>query len=164
MFLGYFCSCWVAKSCLILCNPMHCNPKGFSVLFYLPEFAQTHAIESVMLSNHLTLTLPSLPLLNMSQHQNLFQWVNWLHQLVKYWSFYFSISPSNIHSGLIPFKMDWVDFLVVRRALRSLLQHHNLKASVHQRSSFFMDKLSEAKWTGKFGYNFYGFYLKKWLV
>ena len=82
----------------------------------------------------------------------------------KYWSFYFSISPSNEYSGLIPFKIDWFDFLAVQRTLGSLLQHHNLKASIHQRSSFFMDKLSEAKWAGKFGYNFYGFYLKKLLV
>ena len=75
--------------------------------------------------------------------------------------FYFSISSSNEYSGLIPFKIDWFDLLDIQRTLRSLLQHHNLKASIHQHSALFMDKLSEAKWTGIFSYNFYGFNLKQ---
>ena len=79
----------------------------------------------------------------------------------KCWSFYFIISPSNEYSGLVPFKIDWFDFLAVQRTLGSLLQHHNLKASIHQHSALFMDKLSEAKWTGTFSYNFYGFNLKQ---
>ena len=60
----------------------------------------------------------------------------------KYWSFNFSISPSNEHSGLISFRMDWLDLLAVQGTLKSLLQHHSSKASIHQRSVFFMVQLS----------------------
>ena len=60
----------------------------------------------------------------------------------KYWSFNFSISPSNEHSGLISFRMDWLDLLAVQGTLKSLLQHHSSKASIHQRSAFFMVQLS----------------------
>ena len=60
----------------------------------------------------------------------------------KYWSFSFSISPSNEHPGLISFRMDWLDLLAVQGTLKSLLQHHNLKASILQRSAFFTVQLS----------------------
>ena len=60
----------------------------------------------------------------------------------KYWSFSFSISPSNEYSGLISFRIDWFDFLVIQGSLKNLLQHHNLKASVLQHSAFFMIQLS----------------------
>ena len=60
----------------------------------------------------------------------------------KYWSFSFSISPSNEHPGLISFRMDWLDLLAVQRTLKSLLQHHNSKASVFQHSAFFTVQLS----------------------
>ena len=60
----------------------------------------------------------------------------------KYWSFNFSISPSNEYSGLISFRMDWVDLLTVQGTLKSLLQHHSSKASILQRSAFFMVQLS----------------------
>ena len=72
----------------------------------------------------------------------------------KYWSFYFSISPSNEYSGLISFRIHWFDLLAVQGTLKSILQHHNLKASICQHSSFFMEHLLEAKWTGKLGYKF----------
>ena len=60
----------------------------------------------------------------------------------KYWSFSFSISPSKEHPGLISFRMDWLDILAVQRALKSLLQHHSSKASILQRSAFFIVQLS----------------------
>ena len=60
----------------------------------------------------------------------------------KYWNFSFSISPSNEHSGLISFRMDWLDLLAVQGTLKSLFQHHNSKASILQRSAFFMVQLS----------------------
>ena len=63
-------------------------------------------------------------------------------RLPKYWSFSFSISPSNEYSGLISFRMDWLDLLAVHRTLRSLLQHHSSKASILQHSAFFIAQLS----------------------
>ena len=60
----------------------------------------------------------------------------------KYWSFSFSISPSNVYSGLISFRMDWLDLLAVQRTLKSLLQHHSSKASILQHSAFFIVQLS----------------------
>ena len=83
----------------------------------------------------------SPPALNLSQHQALFQWVSSSHQGPKSWSFSFSISPSNEHPGLISFRMDWLDFPAVQGTLKSLLQHHSSKASILQRSVFFMVQL-----------------------
>ena len=68
--------------------------------------------------------------------------MNQLFRWPKYWSFSFNISPSNEHSGLISFRMDWLDFLAVPGTLKSLLQHHSSKASVLQRSVFFIVQLS----------------------
>ena len=67
----------------------------------------------------------------------------------KYWSFSFSISPSNEHPGLICFRMDWLDLLAVQRTLKSLLQHHSSKASILQCSAFFIVQLSHPYMTGK---------------
>ena len=85
---------------------------------------------------------PSPPALNLSQHQDLFQWVSSSHQAAKYWSFGFSIRPSNEHSGLMSFRIVWFDLLAVQGTLKSLLQHYKSKASVHRRSAFFMVQLS----------------------
>ena len=69
---------------------------------------------------------PCTPAFSLSQHQGLFQWVSFSHQRwPKYWSFSFSISPSNEYSGLISFRMDWLDLLAVQGTLKSLLQHHS---------------------------------------
>ena len=67
----------------------------------------------------------------------------------KYWSFTFSVSPSDEYSGLITFRIDWFDLLAVQGILKSLLQHHSLKASILQHSAFFMVKLSHPITTGK---------------
>jgi len=85
---------------------------------------------------------PSPPAPNSSQHQSLFQWVKSSHEVAKYWSFSFSISRSNEHPGLISFKMDWLHLLAVQRTLKSLLQHHSSKASFLRRSAFFTVQLS----------------------
>ena len=85
---------------------------------------------------------PSPPAPNPSQHQGLFQWVGSLHQGPEYWSFSFSISPSNEYSGLISFRIDWFDLLAIQGTLKSLLQHHSSKASMLRRSAFFLVRLS----------------------
>ena len=95
-----------------------------------------------MPSNHLILSSPFPPAFNLSQHQGLFKGVSSSHQVAKYWSFSFSISHSNEYSGLISFRMDWLDLLAVRGTLKSLLQHHSPKASLLRCSAFFMVQLS----------------------
>ena len=97
------------------------------------------SIESVMPSNHLILLPPSPPAPSIRVFSNesvlRFRWP-------KYWSFSFSISPSNEYSELISFRMDWLDLLVVQGTLKSLLQHHSSKASVLRCSAFLMVQLS----------------------
>ena len=101
------------------------------------------SIELVMPSNHLILCCPLLhfpltfPSIRVFSNE-LVPPIRW----PEYWSFSFSISPSNEYSGLISFRMDWFDLLAVQRALKSLLQHHSSKASVLQFSTFFMVQLS----------------------
>ncbi|CAI9171604.1 unnamed protein product [Rangifer tarandus platyrhynchus] len=101
------------------------------------------SIESVMPSNHLTLCHPLLllplffPSIRVFSNESALR-IRW----PKYWSFSFSISPSNEHPGLISFRMDWLDLLAVQGTLKSLLQHHSSKASILQRSAFFTVQLS----------------------
>ena len=87
------------------------------------------------------LSSPSPPAFNLSQHQDLFQGVLQI-RWPKHWSFSFSISPSNEYSGLISFRIDWLDLLAVQGTLKSLLQHYSSKASILQCSAFFMVQLS----------------------
>jgi len=116
---------------------------GFPVLHYLPEFVQTHAhwVSDAIQPSH-PLSSLSPPAFNLSQHQGLFQWVGSSHQVVKVLEFNFSISSSNEYSGFIFLRIDWFDILAVQGTLKSLLQHHNLKASILQRSSFFIVQFS----------------------
>ena len=97
------------------------------------------SIASVMPSSHLLiLCRPLLLLPSAFPSSKVFSIESALRiRWTKYWSFSFNISPSNEHSGLISFWMDWVDLLVVQRTLKSLLQHHSSKASILQRSAFF---------------------------
>ena len=103
-------------------------------------------IESVMPSNHLILCHPLLlppsifPSIMVFSNQSVLG-IRW----PKYWSFSFSISPSNEYSGLISFRIDWLDLLAFQGILKSLLQHHTLKASVLQHSAFFMVQLALAQ-------------------
>ena len=101
------------------------------------------SIESVMPSNHLILCRPFLLLPSIFPSIRVFSNESVLHiRWPKYWSFSFSISPSSEYSGLISFKIDWMDLLVVQGTLKSLLQHHSSKASIIWYSAFFMVQLS----------------------
>ena len=110
--------CLVTKLCPALCDLMGWSMPGFSVFYYLLELAQTHVhwVGDVIQTSH-TLLSPSPSAFNLSQHQALcFRWP-------KYWSFSFSISPSNEYSWLICFRMNRLDLLAVQGTLRSLLQY-----------------------------------------
>ena len=101
------------------------------------------SIESVMPSNHLILCSPLLLLPSIFPSIRIFSNESALHiRWPNYWSFSFSISPSNEHSGLISFRMDWLDHLPVQRTLKSLLQHHSSKALILWCSAFFIGQLS----------------------
>ena len=106
------------------------------------------SIESVMPSNHLILCLSLLLLPSILSASGSFQMNQFfasgicINTLPKYWSFIFSISPSNEYSGLISFRMDWLDLLAVQATLKSLLQHHSSKASILLRLVFFIVQLS----------------------
>ena len=104
---------------------------------------QLMAIESVMPSNHLILCHPLLLLPSIVPSIRVFSNQSVLHiRWPKYWNFSFSISPSNEHPGLISFRMDWLDLLAVQGTLKSLLQHHSLKASILRHSAFLMVQFS----------------------
>ena len=102
------------------------------------------SIESVMPSNHLILCLPFFLPPSIFPSIRIFSDESVLHiRWPMYWSFSFSISPSNEYSGLISFRMDWLDLFAVQGTLKSLLQHHSSKASILQHSAFFMVQLSD---------------------
>ena len=104
----------VAQSCPILCDPMDYSTPGPSVHHQLLESTQTHVhwVSDAIQPSH-PMPSPSPPALNLSQNQSLFKWVISSHQWPKYWSFSFNISPSYEYSGLISFRMDWLDLLTV---------------------------------------------------
>ena len=133
----------VAQSCLTLCHPTNCSTPGLPVHHQLPEFTQTHVHrggDAIQPSHPLSSPSPSAPIPSsirvFSNESTLcMRWP-------KYWSFRFSISPSNEHPGLISFRMDWLDLLAVQGTLKSLLQHHTSKASILWCSAFFTVQLS----------------------
>ena len=133
----------VAQSCPTLCDPMDCSTPGLPVHHQLMEFTQTQSIESVMPSNHLILCHPFLlspsifPSIRVFSNESALR-IRW----PKYWSFSFNISPSNEYSGLISFRMDWLDLLAAQGTRKSLLQHHRSKASILRCSSLFIVQLS----------------------
>ena len=101
------------------------------------------SVELVMPSNHLILCCPLLLLPSIFPSIKVFSNESALRmRWPKYWSFSFNFSPSNEYSGLISFRMDWLDLLAVLGTLRSLLQHHSSKASILRRSAFFIVQLS----------------------
>ena len=106
----------------------------------VPQSLLKHmSIESVMPSNHLILCHPLLLLPSIFPSIRVFSSESVLHvRWPRYWSFSFSISPSNEHPGLISFRMDWLDLFAVQRTLKSLLQHHSSKASILQLKYFKM--------------------------
>src|SRR5574341_2196121 len=125
---------------------MESSTPGFPVLYQLPDLIQTHVhrVGDAIQPSH-PLSSPSPPTFNLSQHQGLFKRVRFLHRWPKYWCFSFSISPSNEHSGLISFRMDWLDLLAVQGTFRSLLQCHSSKASILWHSAFSIVQLSHPR-------------------
>ena len=122
---------------------MNHSTPGLPIHHQLPESSQTHIhwISDVIQPSY-PLSSPSSPALNLSQYQGILKWVSSSHQVAKYWSFIFNISPSNEHPGLISFRMDWLDLLAVWGTLKSLLQHHSSKASILLCSAVFIVQLS----------------------
>ena len=144
----------ISSGCAVLCcavlsssvmsdslQPSWTASRQASLSFAISQFVQTHVhwmSDNIQLSH--PLSSPSLLALNLFQHQGLFQWVSSLHQVAKYQSF--SISPFNEYSGLISFRMDWMDLLAVPKGTcKSLLQHYSSKAWILQHSAFFMVQL-----------------------
>ena len=131
------------------CNYMDCSMPGLPVHHQLPEFTQTHlnwigdAIQPLILCRPLLL-LPSI-----FPSTRVFSSESFLHiRWPNYWSFSFSISLCNGYSGLISFRMDWLDLLAVQGTLKSLFQYHSSKPSIFQLSALFMVQLSHMT-TGK---------------
>ena len=128
----------VTQSSPALCDPMDCSTPDFPVLDYLQSLLKFMSIESPMLSNHLILCCPLLLLPSILPSIRVFSnesalCIRWR----KYWSFSFSISPSNEYSVLIPFRIDWFDLLAVQGTPKSLLQHYSSKASILRHSASF---------------------------
>ena len=133
----------VAQSCPTLCDPMNCSTPGLPVHHQLQGSPKLMSIELVMPSSHLMLCHPLLLLLPIPPSIRVFSnELTLLMRWPKYWSFSFSISPSNEHPGMISFRMDRLDLLAVQRTLKSLLQHHSSKASILQCSAFSIVQLS----------------------
>ena len=128
----------VPQSCPTLCNPMDCSPPGFLVHHQLPEFTQTH-VHQVSDAIH-----PFHPLSSPSPPPSIFPSIGVFSNgsVLHIRSFSFSNSPSSEYSGLISFRIDWLDLLAVQGTLKSLLQHHSSKASILQNSTFFIVQLS----------------------
>ena len=123
---------------------MDCRMPGFPIYHQVPELAQTHVhwIGDAIQASHL-LSSPFPPAFKIFPSIKVFSnesvlCIRW----PKYWSFSFSISPSSEYSGLISFRMDWLDLLAVQGTLKSLLQHHNSKASILWHLAFFIIQLS----------------------
>ena len=132
----------VAQSCPTLCDPINRSTPGFPVHLNSRSSLRLTSIESVMPSSHLILCRPLLllppipPSIRVFSNESILR-MRW----PKYWSFSFSISPSNEHPGRISFRMDWLDLLVVQGTHKSL-QHHSSKASIVRCSAFFIVQLS----------------------
>ena len=130
----------VAQSCPTLCNPM--DQASLSVI-NSQSLPKLMSIESVMPSNHPILCRPLFLLPSIFPSIKVFSNESVLHiRWPKYWSFSFTISPSNELSGLISFRMDWLGFFAVQGTLKSLLQHHSSKTSILQHSAFLIVQLS----------------------
>ena len=124
------------------CDPIDCNTPGFPIHHHLPELAQTHFhwVDDAIQPSH-SLSPPS-PAFDLSQHQGLLN-ESVLHiRWPKYQSFSFNISLSSEYTGLISFRMDWLDLLAAQGTLKTLLQQHISKASIRWHSAFFMVQLS----------------------
>ena len=121
---------------------MNCSRPGLPVHQQLRRPPKPMFIELVMPSNHLILCHPLLLLPLIFLSIKVFPMSKFFASGGQYWSFTFNISPSNEHPGLTSFRMDWLDLLAVQETLKSLLQYHSSKASILQRSAFFIVQLS----------------------
>ena len=131
------CCCSVTQSCPLLVTPWTAACQASLSFTTSKSLLKLMSIESVMPSNHLILYHPLFlssifPSIRVSSNESVLH-IRW----PKYWRFSFSISPSNEYSGLISFRMDWLDSLAVQRTLKSLFQHHNSKTSILWHSAFF---------------------------
>ena len=138
----------VAQSCPILCNSVDHSTPGSLSITNSQSLLKLIYLESVLPSNHLIICYPLLllssifPSIRVFSNQSVLH-IGWSNQL----RFSFSISPVNEYSGLISFRMDWLDLLAVQRTLKSLLQHHSSKASIPQCSAFFIVQLPHSQMT-----------------
>ena len=138
----------VAQSCLDSATPWIAAHQACLSITNSWSLLRLMSIESVMSPNHLILCHPLhlppsiFPSIRVFSNESVFR-IRW----PKYWSFSFSISPSNEYSGLISFRMDWFDLLAVQGTFKTLLQHHSLKASILRHSAFFIVQLSHAYMT-----------------
>ena len=135
------CFCLVLQSCPTLCDPVGCSMPGFLSFTISWSLLKLMSIESMMPSNHLIchplFLLPSiLPSIRVFSNELALP-----IRCPKYWSFSFSISPFSEYSGLISFRIDWLDLLAVQGTLKSLLQYHSSKASILWYSAFFIVQL-----------------------
>ena len=129
----------VTQSCLSLCDSTDCSTPVLPVYHQLLEFNQIHVhwVSDAIQPSH-PLSSPSLPP-SIFLSIRVFSNESFLHiRWPKYWNFSFNISPSYEYSGLISFRIDWLDFLAVQGTLKSLLQHHSSKASILLCSAFFI--------------------------
>ena len=135
--------CSVAQPCPFLCNPMDFTRQASLSFILSQSLLKLVSIESIMPSNHLILCCPLLlppsifPSIRVFSNESALRM-----RCLKYWSFSFSISPSNEHPGLLSFRMGWLDLLAVQGTLKILLQHHSSKASILQHSAFFRVQFS----------------------
>ena len=133
----------VTQSCLTLCNPMDCSITDLPVHHQLPESTLTHVhwVSDAIQPSHPLLPLlllpPTFPSIRVFSSESACH-IRWS----KYWSFNFNNSPSNEYSGLVSFRIDWLDLLAVPGTLKSLLQHQSSKVSILWCSAFFMVQLS----------------------
>ena len=137
------------QSCPTLYDLMDCCAPGFPVHHRLLELIQTHVhcVGNTIQPSHPLLS-PSPPAPNPPLNFRVFSNESTLRmRWPKYWSFSFSVSPSNEHPGLIFFRMDWLDLLAVQETLKSLLQHHSSKTSIFRHSAFFTVQLSHSYMT-----------------
>ena len=140
----------VLQSCPTLCDPMDCSTPGLPVHHQLPALLKLMSSESMMPSNYLILCRPLLLLLSIFPSIRVFSNESVLRiRWPKYWSFSFSINPSKEYSGLISFRIDWLNLLAVQGTLKSLLQYYISKASILRHSAFFIQLSHPYMTTGK---------------
>ena len=127
----------VAQLCQLFVTPWTAARQASLSITNSQSLPKPMSIELVMPSNHLILSSPSPPVLNLFQHQGLFKWVSSSHQVAKVLGFQLQISPTNEHTGLISFRMEWLDLLAGQGTLKSLFYN-----TILQKHQFFSTQLS----------------------